>query len=271
MTLSEIKDVEYNILLEFSDICERNKLRYSLAYGTLLGAIRHSGFIPWDDDIDVMMLREDYERLIAICDTALDKTVYRLASMHNQTDYFAPLTKMYDNRTLAIQEYGQIEGSPIGVGIDIFVIDRLPNINQEAFYKAAEKMRWKWGLASRKLFSTNSSSSIFRWVGGFLYSIPLKIRGAKYYRNKYDSFCSQYSRTNSDDIAVIVYGEGFQKEKMKMSDFLNRSKVLFERDSFYAINSPDKYLKQMYGNYMVFPPIEQRVPKHPVKCFWLDD
>lgn len=269
LSLDEIKELELEILVEFSSICEKHSLSYSLAYGTMLGAIRHKGFIPWDDDIDVMMPRPDYMRLLDICAKELVCTKYKIASMHNNPEYFSPLAKMYNRETVLYQGYGQDEGKPTGVYIDIFILDGLPNEAPEEFYRKAQEYRNQWGRSVRKLFAKHRSRNIFTDIGGSILALPYRLKGYKFFRDQYDSHCSQFTYDTSEEISVVIYGEGLKKEAMSKDEMRKRSKVFFEGKEYYAVKDPEAYLRRMYGNYMELPPLEQRMNKHPNKAYKL--
>ena len=119
LSLQELKDIEFNLLKEFRAFCNENGIRFFLAYGTLLGAIRYKGFIPWDDDIDVLVPREDYNKLIRIF---RDSDKYRLYSFERNQKYGYPFAKLCDMSTRKIEFYFE----PLvdyGVDIDIFPLD----------------------------------------------------------------------------------------------------------------------------------------------------
>ena len=103
LTLDEMKAVELGILKKFDSICKENGLEYSLAYGTMLGAIRHKGFIPWDDDIDIMMPREDYEKLLAVWDQSAPKE-YILQNTRTDSDFTQNFTKIRKDHTTFLQD-----------------------------------------------------------------------------------------------------------------------------------------------------------------------
>lgn len=261
----EAKNVQLGILRRFHQICSKHSIKYSLACGTLLGAVRHGGFIPWDDDIDVMMLRSEFEKFCELATTTYRDDRYKLVSMYNVRDYFSPLPKFYDSQTLLIQNYGQVECRNYGIYIDVFIVDNLPDEGQEEFYLGAQKLRKKWGRSCRKVFSLHHQSrNVLFDILGTLAALPYKIRGARYYRDKYDKYCRRYAAAiEPKNVAIIEFGETLQRERMDFSQMNEPGTVTFEGETFSCVQRKEDYLTGMFGNYMELPPEDQRVSKHP--------
>lgn len=264
--LKEKQSIAFGILKYFKEFCQKNNIQFFLAYGTLLGAARHKGFIPWDDDVDIMMLRSEYKKLLA-CMECNSHPYYKLLSMHNNIEYFAPLAKLYDDRTLLLQEYGQDEKVPYGVYIDVYIIDNMPDDYGQAAiqYKKAEGIRAKWGLSVKKISA--KSSNVIRYIARVPVSLVMKMIGYKHFLKKYDELASQYDQIDTHHKGIIIYGEGLKKEYFEATMFLNPSIISFEGIEFAAPSDIHGYLTQMYGDYMTLPPVEQR-KVHPNKVFW---
>ena len=264
--IKERQNIALDILLFFKDFCSKNKIQFFLAYGTLLGAVRHKGFIPWDDDVDIMMTRAEYHRLL----NSLDKMrhpYYKFLSMHNNELYFAPLAKLYDDRTLLIQEYGQDEKVTYGIYVDVFIIDNLPDDYDlaKALYQRSDRIRKKWALSIRSIRA--KSSTLLRYLIRVPVSLMYKTIGYKHYLKKYDEFASSFENKDTKHAGVVIYGEGIKKEYFPIDMFENPSEVSFEEVSFNAPSNVDYYLTQMYGDYMTIPPEKDR-KMHPSKAFW---
>lgn len=264
--LAERQKIALDVLLFFKFFCQENNIQFFLAYGTLLGAVRHKGFIPWDDDVDVMLTRTEYEKFISVWSN--DKHPYfKFMSMDTDKDYFAPLAKMYDDRTVLIQEYGQIEKKKYGIYIDVYVIDRLPDDFDvaSALYVKCQKVRNQWGMAVRK-YSAPSKSFVNK-IGRIPYMAYCKCIGSKFFMKKYNEMAQTYNRQSTAHSGIILYGEGIKKEYFQDKMFSKPSTVVFEGTEFSAPSDVDYYLTQMYGDYMKLPPEEER-KVHPSKVYW---
>lgn len=259
----ESRAIQLEILKRFDEICSAHLIKYSLACGTLLGAVRHGGFIPWDDDIDVMMLRSEFEKFYALATTTYRDDRYKLVSMYNVKDYFSPLPKFYDSETLLVQDYGQAENDNYGVYVDVFIVDFLPDEGQEAFYLGAQKLRKKWGCSCRKVFSLHHQSrNVLFDILGTLAALPYKICGKNHYRDKYDAYCRRYETVGGKNVAVVEFGESLARERMDFSQMDEPETVTFEGRVYPCVRDKERYLTNMFGDYMQLPPEDQRVSKH---------
>ena len=129
ISFEEAKRVELDILLHVAKFCDEHGLRYFLAYGTLIGAVRHKGFIPWDDDIDIQMPREDYEKLLELYPKENTDEKYFLLAPEMKGAHH-PYAKIIDTRTVK-KELGAKKNNPLGVDIDVFPLDGQPDGDKE--------------------------------------------------------------------------------------------------------------------------------------------
>ncbi len=254
LTLAEIHSYELDMLQAFADVCEELDLPYFLAGGTLLGAIRHKGFIPWDDDIDVMMLRTDYDKLLRHADLVAGKGPYKLAAYElGNLNY--PFAKIYDKRTRIDKLYDN-DVTERNLWIDIFPIDGLPDDEKEV-----EKI-YKKCFTARKILRLQSAragqgkTAFKRLVKPVLIMLS-KPLGRKRMLRYIDKLCRTYRPEDCNYVGGISNGYGPQ-ERMPRKDFVDRVEVQFEDRTAYAPGCWDYYLSQLYGDYMKLPPEDQR-------------
>lgn len=260
LSKDEIKTIQLDILQSIHQFCEANNIRYSLAYGTLLGAIRHKGYIPWDDDIDVMMPRPDYERFIHEYPEYNER--YNVQTYSNDSSYYLWCAKIYDNRTEQITF-----PTKSGVCVDIFPIDGLPDTLEEV-RKYIQKKRT---LFFRRLVFTCKNNSYRpgnKLFNTFKYIIkrilvPSRTAVIKKIEQLYNSY--PYLTSNYVGDIIDLFGErGWLKKEV----FEEYTTTTFENLQVRIIKDYDTFLKARYGDYMQLPPEEERIPGHAAPVYW---
>lgn len=265
MNEEEYKKYSFDAMVYLDRICRKNNITYFLFYGTLIGAVRHNGFIPWDDDVDIIMPRKDYYKFIH-CVTE-DDSKYKVMSFHNIPDYYAPLAKLVDTSTLLIQNYGYKAEKGLGVYIDLFILDGLPQgiENAQRYQKEAIKLTRYWEITAKKVI--HSRKTIFKDILRFFYYLPSHMAGARHYLNAIDIFASKYPYDNSEWVGNLSYttqlGNIFHKEDLVPMD------CEFEGYLFQIPTGYDRILTALYGDWRKLPPIEQQVSHHDYNCFKL--
>lgn len=262
LSLDEIHQLELNILKSFIHICEQNNLNYYLAGGTLLGAVRHKGFIPWDDDIDILMPREDYEKLSKLANKINTSNRYRLISSELGT-FDSPCAKMLDLNTKIESEYLE-ESTDSHIWIDIFPTDGLPSSDAE-IKKIFKKVRVLRTLLQIKKSKENTGKSFFKKKTKPIAKALLLPISRKYLINKITNISKTYSIDDSEFIGGIVAGYGPQ-EKMPKKEFLEYEYMEFEDVKARVPKCWDYYLTSLYGDYMEIPPKEKQVV-HDMKAY----
>lgn len=252
ITREGCREIQLNILECISNICKENDIKYSLAYGTLIGAIRHKGFIPWDDDIDICLLRNDYEKLIYIL---RNQTEYAWLSLEDNRDegYYVPFAKAVDNRTVALLESSHVTH---GIWVDIFPIDNVPNgvWDSRLFLKKVNILR-----ASVIAMTTNFKKSKLdkKYIEKRVLSTGANMIGKNRITAIYENTVTKYSEHTTGYVGCLSSAY-IEKERYPISWFHDYINVTFEGKDFMAIAKYDEYLSALYGNYMELPPVDKR-------------
>ena len=266
LTLEEIKEVELNILIDFSEFCEKNNLRYYLTYGTLLGAVRHKGFIPWDDDIDVNMPRDDYDKL----QTLLKNNNYKIndhiiLKTPESKNYQYQFCKIIDNRTI-VYEKNIKNKYQTSIWIDIFPLDNIPENTkkQKHFISTLIRKRKHYFYTFEKSFNGKSLIGKIKYTIVKIIMTPVcklinqKCRIAK--------LATKYKNLETDLIFFSLNGDAYKTIFNK--NVLEQTDLLFENRKFKTFKNYDKVLTQLFGNYMELPPVEQRI-SHSFEAYFI--
>lgn len=267
--LSELKGIQINILKYVKEICNEYGLRYYLCGGTLLGAIRHKGFIPWDDDIDIFMPIDDYKKFIELFNkNKIDSKNYVLLDPYYTKDYYYFFSKLSDKRTILIENNRpRIEN--LGVNIDIFPICGLPNKKEERtlFINSLKENYNKFFKTNDVLWNhaNNKSKKIIKTIVRYPYYLLNKNKNIK---NKVLNMMEEYPFDSSELVAFYFTIYSIDKEITRREVYSKAIDVKFEDDYFSAAIGYDEYLTNLYGDYMKLPPVEKRVTHHDFKAYW---
>lgn len=265
LTHKEIQKEELNILLEFDSFCRKNKLKYYLVGGTLLGAVRHKGFIPWDDDIDVCMPRPDYIRFLEIFPANYkDKYFLRCPEKKN---FSLPFIKLM-NKNIEVKNLLVDEKLESNLWIDIFPVDGLPkDINK---VKKIYRKRHIYGTLLLLKFSKVGNFKLKRKIQRYIAKIIASLFSDKFFRNKIIKLVDIKNYNQYDYVGVVTWGMYGVGERMLKREFNKTVYVDFEGYKLPAFSCWDSYLHGLYKNYMDLPPVEKRIT-HNFEAYYIGD
>ena len=256
--MTELQSKLVEIMSYFHDFCCKNNIRYYVLGGTCLGAVRHQGFIPWDDDVDVGLPRADYDKLIDLM-KASNTSKYVLETPLENKDFVYSFSKFYDTET-TLTENTRYK-TRRGAYIDIFPLDGAGNTKEEAL-KHFKKIERYNNYISTKTCAINPKRALYKNAAIVLgRCIPEFVCGWRWAYKKVDALCREKCFDNAVYIGNM-YGAWREREIMERSVFGEPVLYDFEGLELYGPHDADKYLTLMYGNYMQLPPKEKQVTHH---------
>lgn len=250
LTIEEQKQLQLEILIEIDTFCKENNIVYSLAYGTLLGAVRHHGYIPWDDDLDIMMPLPDMIRFQSLFKS--DKL--KCHCIMNDNFYNNPYNNVCSKKTY--RTIGKYKYR--GLGIDLYPLVGIPQNKeeQEKYFETADKYNSyrkfviKWNYRIKKLVP--------------FISIPLYT----FFIKKFTDFAQTSEKFESANCYYLLARPMNRKDVFSNNIFDEMTTLEFEGYNFPVISQYDSVLRKLYGNYMELPPVEQRIPHHGQEYYW---
>ncbi len=263
INIDELKLIQLDILKSVHDFCVNNNLKYSLAYGTLIGAIRHKGYIPWDDDVDIMMPRDDYERFLDSFDGAYNHLIVQAPGKTN--NYYAPYANVINTKTVLIESRLTSE-KQLGVKIDVFPIDSVPEKKTER-ERLFGRVRVYKRLISMKNACNSDYNSIGGKVAGFLVRTFCHFISLGKMLDRMAINCN-VKYLDSKIVNNIVWCYKDEKACFLRKDMDDYIDVDFEGHKFKSIVGYDEFLCVHYGDYMQLPPEDQRNPHHGFIAYW---
>lgn len=250
--IEEVQEIMLEILVEVDHICRENDIKYILDGGSMLGAVRHHGFIPWDDDLDIAMLRSDYNKLMELCKTSLnDKFVWE--SIETSTNHPLNFAKIKKKNTVYKERLYKDLDICHGVYIDVFPIDDVNDkrlktqLREVAFWNS---VRW----CSLGIYPKNFKR--------FLYA-PFTLLGRTIINRMSVKSMTRYNNGYSKEVYKICHS-GTMKPKYPRSIYTELIDWDFCGKKFYIPKEYDAFLRGRFGHYMELPPQEKRRPCHNI-------
>lgn len=253
--MEKIRHLQFVILSIMKDIdklCKENEITYYLDAGSVIGAVRHQGFIPWDDDLDIIMDHNNYKKFIEVCREKLDNEKYYF--QEGLIDWPLDFTQIRLRGT-SIEEIESSNGKCNGIYIDVFRADNISNNKLIAYWQYfCAKVLLCYQLNKR----TYNSAPLFKKILMFL-SFPLKL---KFIRNFFYAQTQLYNNKQTNRVCNFFAGIGWKGSVFNRNLYGTPKYVKFEDSLFPIQENYHEYLTRIYGNYMELPPINERKPKH---------
>ena len=255
--IKKLQETELEILREFDAICRKNNISYIVEGGTLLGAVRHNGFIPWDDDIDVKMLRSEYERFCEVCEKSLDKRRYFLQTYKSDKNYLWGYARILRQGTLFMRKDQEHLKMKRGIFIDIFPVDGMPS-------QPLAKMIYNFTafLCRKVLYARVGVKNEKKIFYKFLYFILNFVPKSAAHKG-FEILSKIYIHKKTDLLRCLSWNDKAESSGYRREWFENTMDIKFENLSVKAPKDTQGFLTYVFGaDYMTLPPVEERIPRH---------
>ena len=252
--LKHLQNVILSIIKDLDEICKKNDIEYYLLGGSCIGAIRHQGFIPWDDDLDIIMTRPNYDKFLKICENILDREKYSL--QRGEKDWPLDFSKVRLKGTYLHEPEDEYANEDMhGIYVDIFPMDNVAdnNLLSKIQYIAAKYMLC-YQLGQRKYKSAGLKKKLMIFAAS-----PLKM---KFLRDSINSFIRKYNKTDTSRLGFFFGRTKYKTAITNRSIYGNPKYVPFEDVLLPVPEYYHEYLTQMFGDYMKLPPENQRKGFH---------
>lgn len=263
--IDELKKIQLNILNVVSEYCKKSQIKYFLCFGTLIGAVRHQGYIPWDDDIDIAMLRSDYEKLIN--DFNGYDSLYKVYTTKNTDGFPYPFAKIVFQNSI-VEEQSDNMQNHIGINIDVFPIDNIPDdVKQQK--KLIRDIRKQREILDVKSIVINKGRIFYKNAVLYFGKIIFKHVQIKTIVDKIIKLATNYNDCTCENVGVTVWGYG-EREIVSKNIFDEAVNMKFEGNYYSVPKRYDEWLSSIYGNYMELPPVEKQLSHHDFKAYVTD-
>lgn len=267
LSVEEIQSETLLMLRDLDSLCNELGLNYFIAYGSLIGAVRHRGFIPWDDDIDIWMPRDDFDKLLDYDLTQKSGySKYKICTRKNTKNYAYGMARFSNQDFKYVSTDVSEKDVDMGLFIDIYPLDNYCSTKEKAYelykkFKVLNKMYF--------FYISGKSNTLLKTIPRMVIHGALRVIHGKKWNDRIDSVINSYldKFTSSNDAYVGVPVWELRFEPFKKSLFKDKKRVKFEDIDVWIPKESDKLLTKMYGDYMKLPPLEEQIPHHGYKVY----
>lgn len=259
ISIKELQSKTLEMLLFFDSFCKENNLKYFLCGGGLIGAIRHHGFIPWDDDIDLFMPRDDYEQLAVLWPQIVDSSKYMYCRTDLKHLYHDAGASIRDVNTTAINRHSVNEDICHGVALEIMPIDGCPNSKIKRCFQLYNAFVFNLFNVQRL---PDNKGKLVRLLTSLVYKIVYSPKQRYKIWKRAEKRMSKYKWDDCDEVTELIGSIKGMLLRHPKCDFFNVVYKDFEGYNFPVMAGYDRYLRLIWGDYMQLPPVEKRKAKH---------
>lgn len=264
-TLRKLQQTQFEILQEINRVCTENEIQFCLIDGTLLGAIRHKGFIPWDDDLDIGMLRADYEKFLEIAPQKM-KSGYSMIDWRSDPCYPHPMGKVIKRGTVCKENKRNDHGEQ-GIWVDIFPFDNVSDLNRTFAWRAFQLKILRALIRAKSRYETWHTEDGFNF-GKYMKNLPFRIWAIFLDKKRLVDIYEKISNKDNDKRCKYIFENGvddYKKWTFKRDYLENLTLGDFEHCKFTIPEQYCNYLTEAYGDYMTLPPENQRENRHQIE------
>lgn len=259
--MNKLQKIQLMILKDVDKVCKENGIKYYLVGGTLLGAVRHKGFIPWDDDLDIAMYREDYVKFKALM-SEFDSEKYFIQNFDTDNNYIRYITKVRLNGTKQVER--QVDSTEIhhGIYIDVFPLDRVDKKNGVDLKLRGKLLKYLYLFKVAYINNPKSNDRKIKKIIKKYLQLLSKLIPPRLINNMYDYLCTKTNKKNCKYTTSFASGYGWKKQLFPNEYYGDGLFLEFEGNFFRVPERYDLILESLFGNYMELPPVSRRNSGH---------
>lgn len=271
ISAAEARQLMLDLLQHVDKLCKEHDIRYTLSDGTLIGALRHKGFIPWDDDIDISMLRKDYDKFREGFDAWSHAPHLELLDYRQDPDVMFPFFKICDNRTE--MQMARNSKRSVGINIDVFPLDGIPGGKWRAYFfiRLCYFLKQCQSLANRESWHSKKLTKAETFIR-MLFRVLTLGASVSFFCRVQQWVASYYKGKNCPWTANVTWRTsmkgGPERDCIPTSVYQGEVEVEFEGKKYPCMSGYDTYLRRLYGDYLTPPPLRERTNVHLFKMWW---